>query len=161
MTMAMTYPAFGFDIFTASTPSSRAGIEGSPLEPTALARQQLASEQARHDRIDSLIALDRRYQEPNWDGEGASPIPEAAIHEARMFLYRFPASLPLPDVTAEPDGYLGLEWYGHKRLLFGVSLNGKGALSCSGLIGQTKIYGTYYMDDGIPGEILREIARIV
>ena len=54
---------------------------------------------------------------------------------------------------------LGLEWYTNKWLLYVVSFHGKGALSCSGLIGSERTYGTRYMDEGIPAEILRNIPK--
>lgn len=161
MTTAAASPALGFDLFGLSSRTSGFGLGdllcGDSLRPV----QQLASDQVRRDDIDVRLSIDSCYQKANWNGEGADPIPDTAIEEARTFLYGFPPALPLPDVIAEPDGYLGLEWYRNRRLLYVVSFNGQGTLSCSGLIGPTKVYGTYYMDDGIPSEILRTIARIV
>jgi hypothetical protein len=154
-------PPLGYDLFGLSSRSSRSGLYdllfGENLRPP----HQLASDQVRRDAIDARLNIDPCYRESNWNGEGADPIPDAAIQEAHAFLYKFPPTLPLPDVIAEPDGYLGLEWYRNKRLLYVVSFNGQGALSCSGLIGQKKVYGTYYMDETIPSEVLRDIARIV
>lgn len=161
MTTAAASPALGYDLFGLSSRTSRSGLYdllwGENLRPL----QQLASDQVRRDDIDVRLNIDSCYRESNWNGEGADPISDAAIKEARAFLYKFPTTLPLPEVIAEPDGYLGLEWYRNKRLLYVVSFNGQGVLSCSGLIGQTKVYGTYYMDDGIPSEILGIITRIV
>ena len=159
MSAAATYPSFGYDIFAPPSRSSRTGFNDLLVEDTRH-RGQPASEQARADVIDALLELEPRYQAANWDGQGADPIPAAALKEARTFLRKLPSTLPLPEVIAEPDGYLGLEWYANKRLLYVVSFNGNGALSCSGLFGQLKIYGTWYMDEGIPGEILRAIAKI-
>jgi hypothetical protein len=161
MTTAAPSPALGYDLFALSSRTSGFGLYdllcGDSLRPP----QQLASDQVRRDDIDAHLDLDPCYRESNWNGEGADPVSNEAIKEARAFLYKFPTTMPLPEVIAEPDGYLGLEWYSNKRLLYVVSFNGQGVLSCSGLIGQTKVYGTYYMDDGIPSEILRTIARIV
>jgi hypothetical protein len=122
--------------------------------------QLLASEQERLDRIEELLALPLRYRQPDWNGEGALPISEAAIEEARQFLEKLPETTPWPEIIVEPDGYLGLEWYANKWLLYVVSFNGTGTLSCSGLNGPEKIYGTRYVDEGIPAEILRNIARV-
>jgi hypothetical protein len=159
MSGATTYPSFSYDIFAFRSRSSRKDFNDLFGEDTCR-RAQLASEQARRDTIDALLKLEPRYQERNWDGQGADPIPAAALNEAHTFLLKLPATFPLPEVIPEPDGYLGLEWYANKRLLYVVSFNGKGALSCSGLFGQSKTYGTWYMDEGIPGQILSDIAKI-
>jgi len=161
MSTLVTDPVLTYYIFTASSRTSGAGLYDLLHGGRSLYSELLASEQVRRDDIDARLELDPRYREANWNGEGAAPIPNLAFEEARAFLYKFPTTLPLPDVIAEPDGYLGLEWYRNRRLLYVVSFNGQGALSCSGLIGQTKVYGTYYLDDGIPSEVLRTIARIV
>jgi hypothetical protein len=160
MTTAAASPTLGYDLFGLSSRSSRFGLYDLLLGENLRSRQQLASDQVRRDNIDARLNIDPCYRESNWNGEDADPIPDAAIQEARAFLYSFPPTLPLPDVIPEPDGYLGLEWYRHKRLLYVVSFNGQGVLSCSGLIGQLKVYGTYYMDDTIPSEVLNDIARI-
>ena len=159
MSGTMTHRSFGYDIFAISSRSSRNDFDVL-LRGEIHRRKQLASEQARADVIDTLLELEPRYHERNWDGEGADPIPNAAVKEARTFLQKLPPSLPWPEVITEPDGYLGLEWYANKRLLYVVSFNGQGALSCSGLFGPSKTYGTWYMDEGIPGQILSDIARI-
>lgn len=161
MTTAAASPGLGYDLFSLSSRTSRFDSYDLLQRKNLRHPQALASEQVRRDGIDERLELDPCYRESNWNGEGADPVPDAAFEEARVFLYQFPATLPLPDVIAEPDGYLGLEWYRNKRLLYVVSFNGQGELSCSGLIGQTKVYGTYYLDAGIPSEILRMITRIV
>jgi hypothetical protein len=122
---------------------------------------KLASEQKRLDAIDTMLGLPARYRQANWNGEGASPISEEAIEEARIFLEKLPETTPLPEVIAEPDGYLGLEWYANKWKLYVVSFNGTGTLSCSGLNGAERIYGTRYLDEGIPAEVLRNIASVL
>jgi hypothetical protein len=131
------------------------GFEG-VLTPSA----RLASDQNRLDVIEHLLDLPDHYRQANWDGEGAEPIPEAAFREAREFLRKLPSWMPLPEIVPEPDGYLGLEWYTNKWLLYVVSFNGQGVLSCSGLVGQERIYGPRFMDEGIPADIMRNIARV-
>lgn len=157
MSRPTAFPSLVPDVFSYSTTSSegRLRLEGVP-RPSA----RLASDQNRLDAIEHLLDLSDRYRHANWDGEGAEPIPEAAFQEAQEFLQKLTSWMPLPEVVPEPDGYLGLEWYANKWLLYVVSFNGQGALSCSGLAGQERIYGTRFMDEGIPADILRNIARV-
>ena len=63
--------------------------------------------------------------EADWDGYGAEPISGIAAALADEFLRSLPSGFPLPDLCAEPDGSLGMEWASgkHKRaaLSFGAS----------------------------------------
>lgn len=159
MSQAIAFPHPVVDLFSSSSRSSLEDFN-ERIEKEARRGEDLASEQKRWDEIDAIVKLPERYREKNWDGLEAEPIPEAAIQEARIFLRKLPSSIPMPEVIPEPDGYLGLEWYANKWLLYVVSFNGTGVLSCSGLIGSERIYGPRYMDEGIPAEILRNIAKV-
>jgi len=160
MTLATAYPDPVYDLFSSSSRSSQIDFNES-VENEARRWEPLASEQKRLEKIDALVTLPHQYRGKNWDGLEAAPIPESAFQEARTFLRKLPPSVPMPEVIAEPDGYLGLEWYTNKWLLYVVSFNGSGVLSCSGLIGSERIYGSRYMDEGIPAEILRNIAKVL
>jgi hypothetical protein len=160
MTLATAYPDPVYDLFSSSSRSSQ--IDFNEIVANEERRwEPLASEQKRLEKNDALVTLPHKYRGKNWDGLEAAPIPESAFQEARTFLRKLPPSVPMPEVIAEPDGYLGIEWYTNKWLLYVVSFNGSGVLSCSGLIGSERIYGSRYMDEGIPAEILRNIAKVL
>jgi hypothetical protein len=165
MSTLTAYPFLGYDFLAVSTMRSRDRsrdyFDATDATVTPAVPFRTASEQRRRDAIDTILELPQKYREANLNGEDAVPIPDAAFHEARTFLQKLPDTFPLPEVTPEPDGYLGLEWHSNKWLLYVVSFNGTGALSCSGLIGSDRIYGTQYMDDGIPTGILSNIAIVV
>lgn len=154
MSRPTTYPALS--VSSSKSSQHRSYVERIPAPP-----YPLASDQKRFDVIDQLLPLSNRYQNMDWDGEGAEPIPAAAFQEARRFLLTLHPATPLPEVVPEPDGYLGLEWYANTRLLYVVSFNGTGVMSCSGLMGRERILGTRYTDEGIPIEVLRNIARVL
>jgi hypothetical protein len=160
MSQATAFPDAVFDVLRSSSRSSQEDLN-ERVEREARRGEDLASEQKRLDEIDAIVKLPQRYREKNWDGLDAAPIPEAVFQEARTFLRKLPHYIRMPEVIAEPDGYLGLEWYTNKWLLYVVSFNGTGVLSCSGLIGSERIYGLRYMDEGIPAEILRNIAKVL
>lgn len=161
MSRPTAYSPTVYDLFACSSKSSQKEFNATLQKEARRRWERLASEMERGDAIDALLVLPQRYREENWDGQGATPIPEAAFQEARAFLRKLPTTIPLPEVIAEPDGYLGLEWYANKWLMYVVSFNGKGALSCSGLFGPERNYGTRYMDEGIPAGILRDITKVL
>jgi hypothetical protein len=160
MSQSTLYPHPVYDLFSSSSRSSQIDFN-ERVEKEARRWEHLASEQKRLDGIEAILKLPQRYKEKNWDGLDAAPIPEAAFLEAGNFLRKLPSYIPLPEVITEPDGYLGLEWYTNKWLLYVVSFNGTGVLSCSGLFGSERIYGPRYMDEGIPAEILRHIGKVL
>jgi len=161
MSISIAYPSLAFDLFASSSRSSQREVIATDDTVSTHTRLLTASEQRRRDEIDRILDLRPEYLEANWNKEDAAPIPRAAIEEARLFLQKLPATFPLPEAVPEPDGYLGLEWYANKYLLYVVSFNGRGALSCSGLNGSEKIYGTRYMEESIPAEVLRNIAKVI
>jgi len=61
------------------------------------------------DMIDELASLG-----PNWDGEGAVPIPPQTLDNTRRLLSafsRFPAGFPAPpEITPNPNGTVSLDW---------------------------------------------------
>jgi hypothetical protein len=160
MSALTAHGSYGRDV-SVSFGDSRPLLYSADWKTVGQSQLRTASEQRRLDAIEALLPLPGDYREANWNGEGAAPIPASAIQEARMFLQKLPPTFPLPEVVPEPDGYLGLEWYANKWLLYVVSFNGKGALSCSGLMGPDRIYGTRYMDEGIPAEILENITKVL
>lgn len=52
----------------------------------------------------------RKYTAPNWDGEGAEPITDAAIKQAGELVEHVPSHIPLPDAAPGADGTIGLDW---------------------------------------------------
>lgn len=110
----------------------------------------------------ALEALEKVYEEcleTNWDGYGAMPISRDTYSEARNLLRMMPSSLPMPDISAEPDGEITFEWYKEKYSVFVISVGGNNLITYAGLFGKSnKIHGTEYFADELP-EIIRHCIR--
>lgn len=118
--------------------------------------------QRKDEAIDALIDTFRKHRDPNWDGYDAEPIKEAACAESAKFLRKLPSAIPNPEIVAEPDGDIALEWYVRKRLLFVVSFSGKGVISYAGMFGRgSKAHGTEYFSDSIPSSVIANIRRLL
>lgn len=63
------------------------------------------------DRQDALRVIRQMESlKDNWDGSGAVPILEETSKLATGFLSSLPTHVPAPDVAANPNGTISLEW---------------------------------------------------
>ena len=53
----------------------------------------------------------------NWDGDGATALDRESFRNACSFAENLPLGLPLPEVSALPDGCVILDWSSEKGLL--------------------------------------------
>lgn len=97
----------------------------------------------------------------NWDGYGAQPVSFLAVNEAFSFLNLLPAGLPLPEVMAEPNGEIGLEWDFGPNKVFAVSIKGNYSLAYAGILGAgSRTKGLESYSEAIPSVIIEGIKRI-
>ncbi len=85
-----------------------------------------------------LVELERaceRCAQPDWDNEGATAISAETQAAARRLIEAIPNDLPLPVLTAEPDGQLNFEWYRSPQKLVTACLSDSGTLFWAALIG--------------------------
>lgn len=112
----------------------------------------------------TLEDLDKVYgecSEANWDGYGATPISRETYSEARKLLRMMPSFLPMPDLSAEPDGEIAFEWYKDKYSVFVISVGGNDIITYAGLFGKnSKTHGTEYLADELPKIIIYNIQRL-
>ena len=69
-------------------------------------------------------------------------------------------NVPIPDISADPDGDISLEWRKEHRFTFVVSINGQGLISYAGLFGKNKIHGTEYFGQEMPPSIIFNLRRL-
>jgi hypothetical protein len=126
----------------------------------------LTSYAVRADRERLLKDLDELWAEasrPGWDGHGALPASPDAFDFARLFLNALPTTAPLPELSADPDGEVSLDWsFGNRRVLT-VSIGPTGRCTYAWLLGQRSNRGTDWIEDEIPSSIafaLRELAPV-
>jgi hypothetical protein len=97
----------------------------------------------------------------NWDGHGAQPVLFDSYEKAKRFVRSLPFGIPVPEVSAEPDGEITLEWFAAPTRVFSVSVGADNELNYAGLFGASRTYGTEVFHDEIPEVILSHIKRVV
>lgn len=111
----------------------------------------------------ALTALWDVYQEclnDNWDGYGAKAISPINYIEALRFLKTLPTSIPIPEVSVDPDGEIVFEWYKGPRNVFSVSISPNNELTYAGIFGGSKTHGVEYFGDDLPKTILENLYRL-
>ena len=101
-----------------------------------------------------------RCQQPNWDGEGAEAISTETHEVARRLLESLPSDMPLPSISAEPDGQLNFEWYQAPRRLLSASISSGGTLYWAALIGSEDPRGSCQFVDQFPQTLLYWIEQV-
>ena len=102
----------------------------------------------------------QRCQQPNWDGEGAQAISTETHEVARRLLESLPRDMPLPSISAEPDGQLNFEWYQAPRRLLSASINSGGTLYWAALIGSEDPRGSCQFVDQFPQTLRYWIGQV-
>ena len=115
---------------------------------------------ARITLLTTLRATWQQCQQPNWDGDGAEAISSETHEVARRLLESLPSDMPLPSISAEPDGQLNFEWYQAPRRLLSVSISADGTLYWAALIGSEDPRGSCQFVDQFPQTLLYWIGQV-
>jgi hypothetical protein len=111
--------------------------------------------------IAELRRLQRIAAESNWDGHGALPLDARAAEQALRFIQALPTTVPVPDVSADPDGEVDLLWQTDPTRTISVSVGPNGRLTYAALMGTAQSYGTEWLANEIPQAILDSLARVL
>jgi hypothetical protein len=115
---------------------------------------------AKQAAYDQLAKVSQECGSANWDSEGADAVEQNTVQNAYLFLEALPPGYPLPDILAEPDGHLNLEWYRGTRRILSVSVSPEGTLYWAALIGTEDPRGSCLFSGDIPDTILYWIRRV-
>ncbi|MBS0614715.1 MAG: hypothetical protein JSS24_16230, partial [Proteobacteria bacterium] len=115
------------------------------------------------------VALQRirtRSRVDGWDGEGSFAVTAGTIAIAEQVIAALERLLPVgidaPDVFAEADGDIGIEWDIARRLTYWISVNGNGRISFAGLFGsQGADHGWRPLDLSSPRALDRSLDVVV
>ncbi len=99
-------------------------------------------------------------QQPDWDGDGAEAISAETYEVARCLLASLPRDMPLPSISAEPDGQLNFEWYQAPRRLLSASISAEGTLYWAALISSEDPRGSCPFVDQFPQTLLYWIGQV-
>ena len=108
--------------------------------------------------------LDEVFKEcstPGWDGEEAKPISGEVLGYAKKFLYSFPLGIEAPEISAEPDGAITLEWYRSPSRVLSISINPDGWIYYAAIIGASRRHGADFSLIGITGDLVNLISQII
>lgn len=95
------------------------------------------------------------------DSECVTPNKET-IRQAMTFAMMLPKSLPIPEVSRDPDGEISFDWIGNFGRIFSVSIGPHGRLSYAGRFSdKSKVHGVEALSETLPREILLAIEKVV
>ena len=95
-----------------------------------------------------------------WDGGRAKAISTEVLQCAERFLKSFPWGIQAPDVGAEPDGAVTLEWYRSPDKVVSVSIDPDGWVYYAAFLGTSKRHGSDYSLMGVSDDLLRIILKV-
>lgn len=115
---------------------------------------------SRKECLNQLLDICLEAAAPGWDGNGAQCLESDAPNTAYSFINAIPSNVPMPEVGADPDGEISLDWYVGPRRQFSISLGKRSVLSYAGLFGSDKVAGSERFQGAIPRNLLDYIKRV-
>ena len=162
-TVAFSYTAVALQARASSAVSeaARAG-ELATVERAERTGYSHALFSVRDATVSKLHKLAVDHSKQNWDGEGAAPIDVMAVVNASMFIQALPDSVPMPEIAAEPDGQISLDWMPSKSRVFSISVGKSGRLAYAWIDGADQGNAVARFDFRlVPQRVLEGITSIV
>lgn len=148
--------------FGASPGISDADYPTKPEEVKAMGSSPSITFSRTEDAIsDSLRNTFAGACEQGWDGYDATPVSAAALSYALQFLGDLPSDIAMPEIGADVDGFISLDWDFGPRRVFSVRVDRDGTLYYAGLYGYSTYHGSETLRQGIPKAVAEGIKRAI
>jgi hypothetical protein len=90
----------------------------------------------------------------------ATPVSPDTATQALNFALLLPNSLPIPEISSDPDGDISFDWISKTGKMFSASIDRSGRIAYAGRFGErSKVHGVEQLSDSLPQEILRGIEK--
>jgi hypothetical protein len=134
------------------------------LELQEALRQHLLSSytvrESRERLLDELDALSNEASQKGWDGYSAEPMGSESYIFAKAFIKALPTEAPVPELSADTDGEVALDWsFGPRRALT-VSIGPTGRCTFAWVLGKRSNRGTDWIEDEIPASIASALRQL-
>lgn len=127
-------------------------------------RKQILESYSIRRRVDQALAdIEAIQQEASfdgWDGYGAKALDADACAVTVSFLDALPTTIPIPEISADNDGEVALDWIFEPRKALTISINGRGRCSYAWMLGQSTVRGTDWFTDEIPANVAYALAQL-
>ena len=111
--------------------------------------------------LNELDAIRDEARVEGWNGYGARPLNPDAYQNAKLFLAALPPTAPVPEVSADPDGDVALDWIFGPQKALSISIGPTGRCTFAWMRGMRTYRGTDWLDDnGIPTPIAAALSQL-
>ncbi len=99
-------------------------------------------------------------KEEDWDGYGGQAVDVLTSSNAKRFIFSLPSTIPVPEISIEPDGEIAFEWYLGSHWVLSASIGLASEINYAGLLGTSKIHGVEHFDDEFPQVLVDNLFRL-
>ena len=98
---------------------------------------------------------------PGWDGERAIAVSGDVLELAQMFLLSLPWGIEMPEISAERDGAMTLEWSRSSSRIISISINPGGWIYYASILGSSRQHGVdFLLPIGVSENLVKLISLV-
>lgn len=125
--------------------------------PRNAIRESILGHQESYEELAEVWQMCRNA---DWDGYDALAVEQDTLRGAYTLIESLPLGFPRPEIGAEPDGQLTLEWRKSPSRVLSVSVDPDGFLHYAGVFGASKRYGTLPFFSEAPQELFQLVGKL-